>query len=115
MRLYRQKNGRLRKVIASSLAFCAVLGFVLSILLNTGDRVLDEQLATLENAIRRATATCYALEGRYPQVRTFMSYLTENYGLVIDESRFIVQYEAIGKNIMPSIRVYPIGGGENAK
>lgn len=61
-----------------------------------------ESLRQLDQAIRKATLTCYATEGVYPPT---IDYLKENYGIQIDESRYTVFYEIFGDNIMPDITV----------
>lgn len=107
MHLYRQNTGWRRALIISGCVFALVLILAVSVLTEAGVRVQAEQLATLQNALRRASVTCYALEGRYPPT---LEYLTENYGVVIDEDRFIVYYDVFGHNIMPDIDVGLIGG-----
>lgn len=67
----------------------------------------SEQLRSAEQAIRRAAVHCYSIEGRYP---SSLEYLVERYGILIDEERFWVHYEAIGTNIMPTIVVIPAEG-----
>ena len=56
----------------------------------------------IRQQIRRAAISCYASEGRYPQE---VSYLVEHYGLVYDESRYSILYDAFASNIMPDINV----------
>lgn len=56
----------------------------------------------LENALRRGAAACYAAEGIYPPT---IEYLTEHYGIQIDESRYHVFYEVFAENLMPQITV----------
>jgi hypothetical protein len=107
MRLYQRKSKWPRTVIITSLALALVILLSVALLNQAGKRVGAEQLTTLENALRRASVTCYALEGRYPAT---LEYLAENYGVVIDEERFIVSYSTFGRNIMPDIEVRPIGG-----
>ncbi len=109
MHLYRLNTGWRRALIGSILAFALVLVVTVVLLNQTDSRVQNQQLATLRNALRRASVTCYALEGRYPPT---LEYLTEHYGVVVDADKFIVHYDAFGKNIMPDIMVSPIGGEE---
>ncbi|MEZ4509295.1 MAG: hypothetical protein R2912_00570 [Eubacteriales bacterium] len=52
--------------------------------------------------------TCYAVEGKYPPS---LSYLYDNYGISVDESRYVVFYDVIAANLMPSVQVTRIGGG----
>lgn len=70
-----------------------------------------EQLRGAEQAIRRAAVHCYAIEGSYP---ASLDYLVEKYGILVDEERFLVHYEPMGANLMPTIAVFPIGGVADA-
>lgn len=60
-----------------------------------------ERMSSLEDAIRRAAVSCYAAEGRYPES---LSYLTEKYGLVLDE-RYAAHYSVFAPNLPPDITV----------
>lgn len=62
----------------------------------------EEEKVQLEVALRRAMIECYALEGAYPPD---VAYMEENYGVVIDESQFIVHYSVFAENIMPDFKV----------
>ena len=55
-----------------------------------------------EDSLRRAVVSCYALEGRYPPN---VDYLQQQYGLQINEKKYIVHYEIFAENIMPDITV----------
>lgn len=90
-------------VIAAGILAAFVLGFR-----QVSGRSGEEQQAMVERAIRRSLVTCYAVEGTYP---ANLSYLEEHYGLLIDHSRFVVEYETLGSNILPSIRVVQRGSG----
>lgn len=88
-----------------SLAF--MTGFVIFFIsgINTiDDSTAGEQAKSLETAVRRSVAQCYAVEGTYPPS---LDYLKEHYGLIYDASRFYVDYTAIGSNIMPDITILP--------
>ena len=56
----------------------------------------------LEAAIRKAAVACYAAEGIYPPN---LEYITERYGVRIQEDRYTVYYEIFADNIMPEITV----------
>lgn len=60
----------------------------------------------LERALRRASLACYAAEGAYPQD---LAYLEQRYGVQIDHSRYVVQYEVYGSNLAPDITVLEVG------
>ncbi|MFO7612266.1 MAG: hypothetical protein R6W99_07270 [Clostridia bacterium] len=57
----------------------------------------------IEDTIRKYVIQCYALEGSYPPD---LDYLAENYGLILDDSRYVYYYDAFAANIMPDIEVY---------
>jgi len=67
-----------------------------------------QQAKVAQDAIVKATVQCYALESRYPPSLT---YLEENYGLVLDHKAFVYDYRPIGENLMPQIHVFPASGG----
>lgn len=56
----------------------------------------------LEQAVRRAAVSCYATRGSYPDT---LEDLVEDSGLLVDEERFIIHYEAFARNLMPDITV----------
>lgn len=88
-----------------SLAF--MIGFVIFFIsgINTvDDSTASEQAKSLEAAVRRSVAQCYAVEGTYPPS---LDYLKEHYGLIYDADKFYIDYTAIGSNIMPDITILP--------
>lgn len=56
----------------------------------------------LEEALRRAAVTCYAVEGVYPPN---VDYMVEHYGLQIDSRHYVVSYTSFAENLMPDIMV----------
>ena len=56
----------------------------------------------LEEALRRAAVTCYAVEGFYP---SDLEYIISQYGLQYDDSQYVVYYEVFASNLMPEITV----------
>lgn len=85
------------------LAICAgiltVFGTAISNL-NAGNDA--EEKRQLEEAIRRGVVTCYATEGVYPPE---FAYVKEKYGIQVDETRYLVIYDAFAENLMPDITV----------
>ncbi len=63
---------------------------------------LYNQEKQIEDVIRRYAVYCYAQEGSYPMD---LSYLEQNYGLIINEKQYDYYYEAFASNIMPDIVV----------
>ncbi len=97
-----KKRSRWRGLAVSLLAFAAVIGLFLYVFGGTGAASDREQAALLERAIRNAAVSCYATEGRYPDT---LRRIVDQYGVIVDESRFIVNYSVFAENVMPSITV----------
>lgn len=62
----------------------------------------EEQFRMVEESLRRAVVSCYAIEGRYPGN---LQYIYDQYGIQVDEEKYIVHYEIFAANIMPEITV----------
>ena len=60
------------------------------------------QTQMVEDAVKNAALSCYAVEGAYPSE---LSYLKEHYGLSYDEKRYRVTYSAFASNLVPEIFV----------
>ena len=56
----------LPELFLSAVLLAAVLAIFLICVRAVSGRTEDEELSILENAIRRASVQCYAIEGRYP-------------------------------------------------
>lgn len=56
----------------------------------------------IEEVITRYAVACYAQEGAYPQE---LSYLEDNYGLIIDSENYNYYYSSFASNILPDIVV----------
>ena len=84
-----------------------VAGFILFFIFgvySVDNTTSTERAKSLETAVRRSVAQCYAVEGTYPPS---LDYLKEHYGLTYDEDSFYIDYTAIGSNIMPDITILP--------
>jgi len=95
--------------LLSIILFAAIFGMFLW---GLGDAEINskaEGKRVLEESIRRAVVSCYALEGSYPQD---IEYLEENYGVRIDENKYSVKYSIFASNIMPEITVLDVGSEE---
>ncbi|MBN7773392.1 hypothetical protein [Clostridium aminobutyricum] len=92
----------MKNYIVSIAAFLCILSVFLYAVSGLSQRSVIEGAVTLENAIKRASVQCYAIEGRYP---SSVEYLVKNYGLQIDEKKYAVFYEGFASNIMPDITV----------
>jgi len=68
----------------------------------TEDASRAEAARILEDSIRRAVVTAYAIDGRYPESIQYIEY---RFGIHIDRDRFIVHYDIFASNIFPDIAV----------
>ena len=75
---------------------------LLTALKNTSGVSSEEGKQQLETALRRSVMACYAAEGVYPPG---LDYLKDHYGLIIDEEKYSVHYDAFAENLMPDITV----------
>ena len=108
MHLYEKPRGANRGLWITGIVFLLLaLLFVLS-LTSTKQSSAAREEGVLDSALRRAIVTCYAVEGRYPPS---LDYISENYGVLVDETRYSVFYDAFAANVMPTLRVTRIGGG----
>lgn len=106
MHLYKiKRNGYVTYAIFLGVFLCAVL------LLWMGSRRLGqtaerEQTELLTEALNQAVVSCYAVEGRYPES---LGYLIENYGIQVDQEKYVVVYDIFADNIRPQVQVIRIG------
>ena len=95
----------LRRAVSS----IAITGCGIALLLTGTQSVLttssNSQAESLKNAILRSAVSCYAFEGTYPES---LSYLKEHYGVTWNEDKYVVDYEIVGSNLMPSVTVIPL-------
>ena len=100
-----QKKKQTRPIfgyLLSGLLICGVLYLFLAGTQGMASRTEAEQLNVLDQAIRRATIQCYAIEGRYPQD---YDYCKEHYGVRIDEEKYTVIYTVFASNLMPDVTI----------
>ena len=91
-------------LILSCLVGAVMLFMVLS-MLRFGEGTTDKQAEGIMEVIRKAAVQCYALEGEYPPT---LEYLCDNYGVILDESKYYYFYSAaFSSNMMPDVVVLP--------
>lgn len=95
--------------LMSIILFAAIFGMFLWGIGSAEISSKAEGKRVLEESIRRAVVSCYALEGSYPQD---VEYIEDNYGIRIDKSKYSVKYSIFASNIMPEITVLEAGSGE---
>ena len=62
----------------------------------------EERLEQVRQSVENGITLCYAAEGIYPES---LEHLTGSYGVVYDESRYIVHYERFAANVRPTVTV----------
>lgn len=92
----------LNTLILSVFLFALVFAVVKMGLMRAADGVRGEGVRVAEEAIARGVVSCYAIEGSYPQS---YEYLRDNYGVAVNEDKYIIHYSVFASNIMPEITV----------
>ena len=104
----KRKNGFARR-LAMALAIFAAIFIGVYLLVNRVESASGKaEKDIVEDAVRSAALTCYAVEGAFPMSK---EYLVEYYGLAYNEEAYIVSYNAFATNVMPEIRVLEVGVG----
>lgn len=90
-----------RNVIVAIIIIVAMLigWFVVSAI--SADLEEQGQVST-RDSILNAAKQCCAVEGSYP---TSLAYLEENYGLVVNHTRYLITYDVFAENVMPNVVV----------
>jgi len=86
----------------SPIVFLILLLIFLTGIRSVSDTTTDKQKESLEVALKRSIAQCYAVEGVYPPS---LDYLIDHYGIVYDTDSFVVDYDFYGSNLMPDVSV----------
>ena len=103
----RRRNHPLRRGLLITAGVFAALVLCLVFSLNLVDsKTTGEQADMLKEAVLRATMTCYAVEGRYPQR---VDELERHYGIAYDHEKYIVVIDGFAQNVLPEIRVLQKG------
>ena len=96
-------RNRIFDSINFSLIFFIAIISVFIVATNTvSNRTLSNEKDILEEALNRDIVHCYSVEGSYPPS---LEYIEKKYGLTYDHERFIVDYESIGSNLLPTVTI----------
>lgn len=66
----------------------------------------EKSADSIRKSLLKACIQCYALEGSYPES---LKYLSEHYGVQLDEEKYFYYYEIVASNLSPTINVIPRG------
>jgi hypothetical protein len=93
--------------IILTLCVFTLLSFLFVTVFNTiFQKTANQEAAFIENTLKRAAITCFAIEGRYPPS---LDYLVDHYGIRFSRERYIISYSAFASNILPDIAVLRVG------
>jgi len=99
---WKKGSGFLRKNFFTISLFLAFLLFLIVSTNSLEKSNNKESIKSLENALNKAVVECYAIEGYYPPN---IDYIASNYGISIDDDKYIVHYEIFASNIYPDINI----------
>lgn len=99
---WKKGSGLLKKNIFTIVLFTAFMIFLILSTRNIENTNSKESIKALENALNKAIVECYAIEGYYPPD---IEYLEKNYGISIDNKKYIIHYEIFASNIYPDVTI----------
>ncbi|MCR4739832.1 MAG: hypothetical protein K5886_06175 [Lachnospiraceae bacterium] len=86
----------------SILIFLLIIGLFVAGVNMISNTSVNNERSMLENAINKDIVHCYAIEGIYPPS---LKYIEDHYGLTYDHEKYLISYESIGSNIMPTVMI----------
>lgn len=102
MHLYEKINKKNKGLLITVSIFIIAAVLFVFYLNKAAKIVREEEVDLLYSAINKAVVNCYAIEGRYPDS---LAYIVDNYGVIINENKFLVNYEVFATNVKPSIQI----------
>ncbi|MDE7363128.1 MAG: hypothetical protein K2N38_14490 [Oscillospiraceae bacterium] len=94
-------RGALSYIIPLAL-FAAMIVWFLLAMRSADSSTKQRELSALKATVENGVTMCYAIEGAYPEN---VEYLMNNYGLVYDKDKYIVDYDCFADNIRPTVNV----------
>lgn len=91
-----------KKDVAAILIFVALIVAFILLVNNITNKGGTREMDIVRDAVKNASLTCYAVEGMYPES---LEYLKQHYNLSYNEDKYVVYYEPLASNLMPSIKV----------
>lgn len=91
-----------KKIAAIVVVVCAVAVALVIALNSIFANAREQGAASIKNTILNAAMQCAAVEGSFP---TNLAYLEEHYDLRVNHDDYVIIYEVLGSNVLPSIVV----------
>jgi hypothetical protein len=67
------------------------------------DNFTESEVDRVKETVEKYIIQCYATEGAYPPN---IAYLSEHYGLILNEDKYIYEYEPVAENIKPIVQIF---------
>lgn len=99
-RIYQLKQIQLLIVVVISLT---VVFMLVSGLSGYDDQYASAEVDRVRETVDKYIIQCYATEGAYPPN---IDYLAKHYGLILDEEKYIYEYEPVAENIKPVVQIF---------
>mgnify|MGYP007125814047 CR=1 FL=1 len=100
--LYEQRQKAWRGPVVTVALFALLIALALFVVTALGGQNDAREMNLLRQSLRRASITCFAVEGCYPPN---VEYMETHYGLVVNHDQYAVFYDVFSANIMPVITV----------
>ena len=108
----RQKKKIITYLILAGITVVVLLAFVFGVFGNAAEDESEESMQAIKNAVMEKSLQCYCIEGAYPSE---LSYLEENYGLVVNKTDYYIVYRSVGENLPPQVTVALKNGQKDNK
>jgi competence protein ComGC len=79
----------------------ALVGYLFYEMIRMDKENTEKQAGKIEEILNNAVIQCYALEGSYPPNVEYL----QNYGVILNERKYIYRYEFFFENVGPNITV----------
>lgn len=86
------------------LGLIAAICVAVLVFTNAQTAIREQSAISMRTAILNSAKQCCAVEGAYPQS---LKYLEDHYGLVVNDTDYLITYECYADNVVPSVVVMP--------
>ncbi len=88
----------------SIVVLIAAIAVAVVVFMTAQSAIREQSAISMRTTILDSAKQCCAVEGSYPQSIT---YLEDHYGLVVNNTDYVITYECYADNVMPSVVVMP--------
>lgn len=91
------------QLIVTLIIIVSILWLVVDSISDYNNQFEETEASRIEALIEKYAVQCYATEGAYPPS---LEYLVNHYGLVLNDEKYIYEYEPVAENLKPLIQVF---------